>query len=92
MAAFPSAVSAPPKTALEQFNLEALHYEGFVAGCTREVAEQVVSDLLPGINPDSVILDNACGTGIVIDVLLKELAATPSGDPVSYTHLRAHET
>ncbi|SPO02016.1 uncharacterized protein DNG_04689 [Cephalotrichum gorgonifer] len=68
------AVSAPPKTALDHFDAVAADYDSSTGGCTREVAEKVISDLLPGINSDSVILDNASGTGIVIDVLLKQLS------------------
>lgn len=40
-------------------------YDRMASGCTRKVAEQFLSDLLPSITPSSYILDNACGTGIV---------------------------
>ncbi|KAI9151312.1 Methyltransferase tpcH [Paramyrothecium foliicola] len=61
-----------PPTPLEYFNAGAPVYEGNAGGCTRDLAEiavDLIQELKP-ITPDSEVLDNACGTGIVTDVLL----------------------
>ncbi|KAF9878824.1 methyltransferase type 11 [Colletotrichum karsti] len=55
---------------LEHFDAVAQSYEKSTGGCTRELAERFVP--LLNITSDSVVLDNACGTGIVTDVLLQK--------------------
>ncbi|KAL2759947.1 hypothetical protein ACRALDRAFT_1060087 [Sodiomyces alcalophilus JCM 7366] len=65
-----------PKAALEHFDNVAEKYEPSTGGCTRNLAQAIIDlaqDRLP-ITASSTILDNACGPGIVTDVLLK----TPS--------------
>ncbi|KAH6895663.1 S-adenosyl-L-methionine-dependent methyltransferase [Thelonectria olida] len=59
-------------TALEHFDASAASYEANTAGCTVEVMEKCLS-LLPEIDTDSVVLDNACGTGLSTHVLLRTL-------------------
>jgi ubiquinone/menaquinone biosynthesis C-methylase UbiE len=69
----------PPKTALEFFNAIAANYERSVGGSTRDVARYIL-DILPPISSESVVLDNACGNGIVAQELL--LKAKMDGQPV----------
>ncbi|KAF6820595.1 methyltransferase type 11 [Colletotrichum plurivorum] len=60
----------PNKKPLDHFNEIAHSYEKSTGGCTRELAERFVP--LLNITSDSVILDNACGTGIVTDILVNK--------------------
>ncbi|KAL5590194.1 hypothetical protein FOBRF1_013751 [Fusarium oxysporum] len=65
--------SAPKLTATEHFNKTADKYEATTGGATRKLAQHVISfiaDLKP-LTSESKILDNACGTGIVTDIILK---------------------
>ncbi|KAH6839642.1 S-adenosyl-L-methionine-dependent methyltransferase [Chaetomium sp. MPI-CAGE-AT-0009] len=65
--------STPNLTAAEHFNKTAANYEAITGGGTRELAEHAIS-LIAGLKPltsESKILDNACGTGIVTDVILQ---------------------
>ncbi|EXK24743.1 hypothetical protein FOXG_17492 [Fusarium oxysporum f. sp. lycopersici 4287] len=65
--------SAPKLTATEHFNKTADKYEATTGGATRELAQHAISfiaDLKP-LTSESKILDNACGTGIVTDIILK---------------------
>ncbi|EXA32930.1 hypothetical protein FOVG_15903 [Fusarium oxysporum f. sp. pisi HDV247] len=65
--------SAPKLTATEHFNKTADKYEATTGGGTRELAQHAISfiaDLKP-LTSESKILDNACGTGIVTDIILK---------------------
>ncbi|EWZ79562.1 hypothetical protein FOCG_15268 [Fusarium oxysporum f. sp. radicis-lycopersici 26381] len=65
--------SAPKLTATEHFNKTADKYEATTGGATRELAHHAISfiaDLKP-LTSESKILDNACGTGIVTDIILK---------------------
>lgn len=59
-------------TTIQHFDSSADNYEANTGGCTVEVTEQCLS-LLPEIGSDSVVLDNACGTGLATDVLLRSL-------------------
>ncbi|KZL82612.1 methyltransferase type 11 [Colletotrichum incanum] len=56
---------------LDHFDSAAQSYEKSTGGCARELAERIIPFL--NISNDSVILDNACGSGIVTDVLLQHL-------------------
>lgn len=58
------------KKPVDHFNEIAHSYEKSTGGCTRELAERFVP--LLNIMSDSVVLDNACGTGIVTDVLVNK--------------------
>jgi SAM-dependent methyltransferase len=65
--------SAPKLTATQHFNKTADKYEATTGGGTRELAQHAISfiaDLKP-LTSESKILDNACGTGIVTDIILK---------------------
>ncbi|KAM0081978.1 hypothetical protein ACKRZS_005855 [Fusarium odoratissimum] len=65
--------SAPKLTATEHFNKAADKYEATTGGATRKLAQHVISfiaDLKP-LTSESKILDNACGAGIVTDIILK---------------------
>jgi SAM-dependent methyltransferase len=60
-------------TAVEHFNKTADKYEATTGGATRELAHHAISSIadLKSLTSDSKILDNACGTGIVTDIILK---------------------
>lgn len=65
--------STPNVTAAEHFNKTANNYEAITGGGTRELAQHAIS-LITGLEPltsSSKILDNACGTGIVTDIILQ---------------------
>jgi ubiquinone/menaquinone biosynthesis C-methylase UbiE len=65
--------STPNLTAAEHFNKSAANYEAITGGGTRELAQHAIS-LITGLKPltsESRVLDNACGTGIVTDVILQ---------------------
>ncbi|GKT56668.1 methyltransferase type 11 [Colletotrichum tofieldiae] len=56
---------------LDHFDSTAQSYEKSTGGCARELAERIIP--LLNFTNDSVILDSACGSGIVTDVLLQHL-------------------
>lgn len=76
-----SFLSAGP--AAEYFDKASALYERLTGGCTREVANFFLS--LP-LNVDSllVVLDNACGTGIVTDEILTRFAVEGAPMPKIY--------
>ncbi|OAL04084.1 S-adenosyl-L-methionine-dependent methyltransferase [Phaeosphaeriaceae sp. SRC1lsM3a] len=56
-------------------NMAAQQYEGMTSGSTRELARHMIK-VSPPIEQNSVVLDNACGTGIVAqEVLLSRFSA-----------------
>ncbi len=63
-----------PKTAIEHFDKAAEDYENHTGGCTRELA-QCMLDRLPELAdagaPGTIILDNACGTGVVAEEIIQ---------------------
>ncbi|OBR06380.1 Methyltransferase type 11 [Colletotrichum higginsianum IMI 349063] len=61
---------------LAHFDDSAQSYEKNTGGCTRELAERILP-FLDDVTADSVVLDNACGSGIVTDVLLRHFSAAP---------------
>ncbi|KAF5970522.1 ubiquinone menaquinone biosynthesis methyltransferase ubiE [Fusarium coicis] len=65
--------STPKLTPTEHFNKVAEKYEGTTGGATRELAHHAFSSIaaLKPLTSESKILDNACGTGIVSDIILK---------------------
>ncbi|KAI9374607.1 S-adenosyl-L-methionine-dependent methyltransferase [Aspergillus egyptiacus] len=64
--------SAPqPGTAGAAFDKSSDVYERMTGGCTREVAKFLLT-LSPQVDSSSVILDNACGTGIVVEEILSQ--------------------
>ncbi|KAF5583561.1 ubiquinone menaquinone biosynthesis methyltransferase ubiE [Fusarium pseudocircinatum] len=65
--------SAPKLTPTEHFNKIAEKYESTTGGATRELAHHAISSIaaLKPLTSESKILDNACGTGIVTDIILK---------------------
>jgi ubiquinone/menaquinone biosynthesis C-methylase UbiE len=68
------------KKPLEFFNKEAAKYEAFAAGATRELARHII-DQTPPLGGASVVLDNACGTGIVAQEALVKCLATSKETP-----------
>ena len=60
----------------ELFGDLAAKYEASTGGCTREIATHLI-DILPRVDADSVVLDNACGNGIVAQELLFKYPDTP---------------
>ena len=69
-------MSKPSVTASEMFDTLASSYEASTGGCTRETAMHLV-DILPPIDSDSMVLDNACGNGIVAQEVLFKYPDTP---------------
>ncbi|KAF5252256.1 hypothetical protein FANTH_2812 [Fusarium anthophilum] len=65
--------SAHKLTPTEHFNKVAEKYEATTGGATRELAHHAISSIaaLKPLASESNILDNACGTGIVTDIILK---------------------
>jgi hypothetical protein len=61
-----------PGTAAAAFDKASEVYERMTGGCTREVAKFLLT-LDPQVNSSSLILDNACGTGLVTE----EFSGTP---------------
>jgi ubiquinone/menaquinone biosynthesis C-methylase UbiE len=64
--------SDPPAagTAAEHFDKVSASYERVTGGCTREVAQFLLT-LPPTVDTSSVVLDNACGTGIITEEILE---------------------
>ncbi|KXX80969.1 Ubiquinone/menaquinone biosynthesis C-methyltransferase UbiE [Madurella mycetomatis] len=62
-----------PKTAIEHFNAAAEHYGKFTGGCTRELALSLLElpQLADAGTPGSIVLDNACGTAIVSEEVIR---------------------
>lgn len=61
-------MSSPP-TAAAAFDKSSDAYERMTGGCTREVAQFLLT-LEPKVETSSIILDNACGTGIMTSEIL----------------------
>ncbi|KAM5342915.1 hypothetical protein ACJ41O_013881 [Fusarium nematophilum] len=59
-------------TAIAHFDSAAVHYEASTGGCTRELVRSLLAlPQLKGIyQPDAIVLDNACGTGIVAEEIV----------------------
>ncbi|KAH6850112.1 S-adenosyl-L-methionine-dependent methyltransferase [Chaetomium sp. MPI-CAGE-AT-0009] len=70
-----------PKTAVEHFNASAESYEKYTGGCTRELAIALLNlpQLADAGTPGTIILDNACGTGIVTEELIRRHHHTNTG-------------
>ncbi|GKU06277.1 ubiquinone menaquinone biosynthesis methyltransferase ubie [Fusarium langsethiae] len=64
---------APKSTTTEHFNKIADKYEAATGGATRQLAQHAISSIadLKLMTSQSKILDNACGTGIVTDIIVK---------------------
>ncbi|KAK2926396.1 Methyltransferase domain 25 [Fusarium oxysporum f. sp. vasinfectum] len=64
-------ISTKP-TAIAHFNFAAEQYEKFTGGCTRELARFLLD--LPQLqslyDASSVVIDNACGTGVVTEEII----------------------
>ena len=60
-------------TATEHFNKTASKFEAATGGGTRELAQHAISHMagLKPLTSESKILDNACGTGIVTDIIVQ---------------------
>lgn len=64
-----------PATAAIAFDRTSDIYERMTGGCTREVAKFILTLDLQ-VNSSSVVLDNACGTGIITEEILKQYPYT----------------
>lgn len=64
-----SAPTPAPGTAAAAFDKSSNAYERMTGGCTREVA-QLLLTLEPKVDASSIVLDNACGTGIMTSEIL----------------------
>ncbi|KAL3462383.1 S-adenosyl-L-methionine-dependent methyltransferase [Aspergillus heterothallicus] len=62
-----------PGTAAAAFDKASEVYERMTGGCTREVAKFLLT-LDPKVDSSSVILDNACGTGIITEEILRQVS------------------
>jgi ubiquinone/menaquinone biosynthesis C-methylase UbiE len=69
-------MSGQEMTTSEMFDMLASTYEAATGGCTREVAIHLI-DILPAVDSESVVLDNACGNGIAAQELLFRYPDTP---------------
>jgi ubiquinone/menaquinone biosynthesis C-methylase UbiE len=73
------------KLDFKMFNMEAAKYEALTAGSTRQLARYLI-EISPPIDADSVVLDNACGTGVVAqEVLLARFAAGAAPPKITCT-------
>jgi ubiquinone/menaquinone biosynthesis C-methylase UbiE len=70
----------PSNLTFEKFNMAAVKYEALTAGSTRELARHMIA-ISPSIDSDSVILDNACGTGVVAQEILLSRFAMSAAPP-----------
>ena len=66
--------SSTPASAADTFNALAAKYEKNTGGATRVVAKHLINLASP-IPPHAKILDNPCGTGIVVDELLASISS-----------------
>jgi ubiquinone/menaquinone biosynthesis C-methylase UbiE len=76
---------AAQSTAQEGFNTISASYERSTGGATRIIAKQITSLASP-LAPNTHILDNACGTGIVVEELLSN---AKNKDVVGSLHITA---
>lgn len=78
-----SSEQSKPKTAVEFFNAGAAVYEGSTGGCTRELALKILDlpQLAGHYSPESKVLDNACGTGIIAEEIAKRCDAKGAEAP-----------
>ncbi|USP76180.1 methyltransferase type 11 [Curvularia clavata] len=58
------------------FEALAANYEAGTGGCARELVSHIV-DILPPVDANSVVLDNACGNGMFSQELFVEYPDTP---------------
>ncbi|RDW88604.1 hypothetical protein BP6252_00636 [Coleophoma cylindrospora] len=66
------AIAATAATNMASKSFHDIHsnsYDRMSSRCTTTVAAQILGSLTPPITPDSYILDNACGTGIVTTLI-----------------------
>ncbi|KAL4995745.1 S-adenosyl-L-methionine-dependent methyltransferase [Aspergillus recurvatus] len=75
MASSTPTAALAPGTAAAAFDKTSEIYERMTGGCTREVAKFLLT-LEPKVDTSSVILDNACGTGIVTEEILNQFPET----------------
>lgn len=68
---------------LDLFNSIAAGYEVGTGGCTYDIARHIFQDICPTTS-DSIVLDNACGTGIVSHHLLTSAALDGQNPPKLY--------
>ncbi|KAL3441532.1 S-adenosyl-L-methionine-dependent methyltransferase [Aspergillus insuetus] len=73
MASTTTTPTPAPGTAAAAFDKASEVYERMTGGCTREIAKFILT-LDPKIKSLSVILDNACGTGIITEEILGQFS------------------
>jgi ubiquinone/menaquinone biosynthesis C-methylase UbiE len=71
-------MSAPQENpeALAMFDTLAATYEASTGGCTREIGTHLIT-LLPPVDSNSSVLDNACGNGIIAQEILFKYPSVP---------------
>jgi ubiquinone/menaquinone biosynthesis C-methylase UbiE len=70
-----------PKTAVEHFDRSAENYEKYTGGCTRELTRFLLDlpQLADAGVPGSIVLDNACGTAIVTEEIIRRRRSVGEG-------------
>lgn len=76
-------MSASAANTAELFDNLSERYERFTGGCTREIGQFLLSHP-PALDPSSVVLDNACGTGIITKEILNSFPASSGQWPKIY--------
>ncbi|KAF2672357.1 S-adenosyl-L-methionine-dependent methyltransferase [Microthyrium microscopicum] len=77
-------LSAALSNANTHFDKQAAIYESLTGGSTRRIAEAALSKL-PAFTSESRILDNACGPGIVAELILNNAATSGVSPPPRIT-------
>ncbi|KAI8665600.1 hypothetical protein LRP88_03894 [Fusarium phalaenopsidis] len=73
----------PAPTAIGHFDSAAAQYEASTGGCTRELARLLldIPQLESIYQPSTIVLDNACGTGIVAEEIILRARRTNANVP-----------
>ncbi|KAI8664531.1 Methyltransf-25 domain-containing protein [Fusarium keratoplasticum] len=73
----------PAPTAIDHFDSAAAQYEASTGGCTRELARSLldIPQLESIYHPSAILLDNACGTGIVAEEIILRARRTNANVP-----------
>ncbi|RSL58871.1 hypothetical protein CEP54_007592 [Fusarium duplospermum] len=76
----------PAPTAIGHFDSSAAQYEASTGGCTRELARLLldIPQLESIYQPSAIVLDNACGTGIVAEEIILRARRTNTNAPKLY--------
>jgi ubiquinone/menaquinone biosynthesis C-methylase UbiE len=71
----------PLNIILRRFNEGVDQYELHTGGSTRDIARHIL-ELCPSFDSDSIVLDNACGNGIVAQELLSKVQSVSAKPPI----------